>query len=287
MALVSMQAMLGTARGSGSAVGAFNILEYNSMRAVVAAAEELRSPVILQTSPKTVEFWGAPTLAAWARQLAEPSAIPVALHLDHCRSLDLIRVCIRAGWTSVMIDASARPFEENLAMTRDVLALAEPAGVSVEAEMGEIAGVEDELSVAESRARLADPEKAAVFCSQVSLSAFAPAIGTAHGTYKGEPKLDFDRLAEIGRRVDVPLALHGGTGLPDEVVKRCIGLGCAKINISTALKHAFIDGFVEPHTERPKYDPLVLLASQFDRVKATVSDGIALFGSAGQAAGLK
>jgi ketose-bisphosphate aldolase len=283
VAFVGMKDMLSAAKAAGCAVGAFNVLDYNSTRAVVAAAEELDAPAIIQTSVKTVKFWGAATLSGWVRELAEGAAVPIALHLDHCTSVDVIRTCVGAGWTSVMIDASALPFEENLATTKEVLAAALPAGVDVEAEMGEISGVEDDIAVDESRSRLADPDRAVEFCEGLGLTAFAPAIGTAHGIYKGEPTIDFDRLRTIADRTGLPIALHGGTGLSGDVFRRCIGLGCAKINISTAIKHAFIDGFVKPHEDEAKYDPLALLDSQFAQVKSSVREFIELFGSAGLA----
>ena len=282
MSLVNMKRMLRAARDEGYAVGAFNIIDYNSLRAVVEGAEELQAPVIVQTSVKTVEFWGAATIVDWVRHLGGTSPTQMALHLDHCKSSDFVKQCLQAGWTSVMIDASARPFTENFETTREVLAAAQPVGASVEAELGEIAGVEDDLAVDEAGAHLADPDKAEEFCRELALDAFAPAIGTAHGLYKGEPRLAFDRLKEIAQRTDVPLALHGGTGLSPEVFHKCIALGCAKINISTALKHSFIDGFVEPHVKEPKYDPLKLLAEQLRRTKAVVTENILLFGSAGR-----
>lgn len=283
MALVGMKEMLLTAREKQYAVGAFNIVDYNSLRAVVRAAEQSASPVIVQTSVKTVHFWGYSTLVSWTREIAGNSPVPVALHLDHCKDIDVIRQCIDAGWTSVMIDASSKPFEVNLAMTRQVMEMAGAAGVDVEAELGEIGGVEDEKSVSDEDAYLADPEKAVAFCRNLPLAVFAPAIGTAHGVYKGEPKIAFDRLEEIARRTGVPIALHGGTGLSDQVFKKCISLGCAKVNISTQLKHTFLDSIVEYHSiHNQEYDPLKALAAQFDRIKNETAEKIELFGSAGR-----
>jgi len=284
MSLENMKEMLTRAKAGKYAVGAFNILDYNSMLAVVRAAEEERAPVILQTSAKTVEFWGARPIVAWARAIAEHSPFPVALHLDHCRKLDLIRTCVDAGWTSVMIDASNKPLEENMAITAEVVAMAAPAKVSVEAELGEIGGVEDELAVADAEAHLADPRKAERFCGNVGVDCFAPAIGTAHGIYKGEPKIAFDRLKSIAESVTVPLALHGGTGLTEEVFKKCIAYGCAKVNISTQIKHAFINAFVQYHQQnRDEYNPLNVLAAQFNRMKQETRDNIKIFGSSGKA----
>lgn len=284
MPLVNMGPILGPAKEAGYAVGAFNIVDYNSMLAVVNAAEELEAPVILQTSVKTVVHWGHRALVEWARQIAGDSPVPVALHLDHCRDVDYCRSCIEAGWTSVMIDASREPLETNLAMTRRVVEAAAPEGVSVEAELGRIGGVEDQIEVSEREAGLADPDTAVEFCKGLGLTAFAPAIGTAHGVYKGEPKVAFDRLEEIARRTGLPIALHGGTGLSDDVFQKCISLGCAKVNISTQLKYAFIDGFCDFHAEHREYEPLKVIGTQYESVKREMGRNIRRFGSAGKAA---
>ena len=283
MGLQTMTDMLATAAARGYAVGAFNIVDYSSALAVVRTAKQLKAPVIVQTSVKTVKYWSAETIVSWMRHIAASSPVPVALHLDHCKEIDVIEACIEAGWTSVMIDASAEPYDQNLAATRRVVELARPAGVSVEAEMGRIVGVEDEIFVAAQDAHLADPDEAVAFCEGLGLAAFAPAIGTAHGIYKGEPKIAFDRLDQIARRTGVPIALHGGTGLSDEVFAKAISLGCAKINISTAIKYAFIDGFVDYHAAHKDYEPLKPLAAQYQRVEQVVADNIRLFASEGKA----
>jgi ketose-bisphosphate aldolase len=283
MALENLRAMLTKAAAGRYGVGAFNILDYNSAKAVVQAAEELQAPVIIQTSAKTVTFWGCRTLVGWIADLAGQARVPVALHLDHCKDLSLIRDCIEAGWTSVMIDASAKPFEENLALTRQVVEMARPRDVTVEAELGAIVGVEDEIHVKEQDSHLADPRQALEFCAQVRLDCFAPAIGTAHGIYKGEPKIAYHILEEVATSTGVPIALHGGTGLSDEVFRRCISLGCAKVNISTQIKYAFIDGFVGYHNAHDtQYDPLKVIQAQFDEMKKAIAGNIQLFGSAGK-----
>ena len=286
MGLVSMTLMLRNARESGYAVGAFNILDYNSTLAVVRAAEQLDAPVIVQTSAKTVKHWTHATIVSWLRHIAEDSPVPVALHLDHCKDIGFIRQCMDAGWTSVMIDASSFPFEQNLAMTRQVVEMAQPRGIGVEAEMGEIVGVEDDLVVDDTDGHLADPDKAVRFCESVTLATFAPAIGTAHGNYKGEPRIAFDRLEQISQRTGLPIALHGGTGLTDEVIQRCIATGCAKVNISTQLKHAFIDGFTNHHNAHNDYDPLKVIEAQLERMESEVAQKIEQFGGAGKASGL-
>jgi ketose-bisphosphate aldolase len=279
MPLENMTDMLAKASVGKYAVGAFNILDYNSTKAVVRAAEETDSPVIIQTSAKTVVFWGTMTILGWVRELAESSPVPIALHLDHCKDLELIKQCIEAGWTSVMIDASARPFEENLALSGQVVEMARPRGITVEAELGAIVGVEDDIHVKEQDAHLADPEQAIKFCAEVKPDCFAPAVGTAHGVYRGKPKIAYDRIEEISARTGIPLALHGGTGLSDEVFRECISLGCAKVNISTQLKYAFIDGFVTYHTRNnTEYNPLKVIEAQFHELRRGIIEKIKLFG---------
>jgi ketose-bisphosphate aldolase len=279
-----MKMMLDAAQRGGYAVGAFNMLDYNSAKAIIEAAENLRAPVIIQTSAKTVIFWGSSAIVSWIRELAGSSSVPIALHLDHCKDVQLVAECIDAGWSSVMIDASSKPFEENLALSKQVVSMAHPKNVTVEAELGAIVGVEDDIHVKEQEAHLADPQQAIRFCEEVEPDCFAPAIGTAHGIYKGEPKIAYDRLEEIASKTGVPIALHGGTGLADQVFKRCIAMGCAKVNISTQLKYAFIDGFVAYHNaHNTQYDPLKVIAAQFDALKAGIIGNIELFGSAGKA----
>ncbi len=284
MPLENMKAMLSKAAAGKYAVGAFNILDYNSTKAVVRAAEDLRAPVIIQTSAKTVTFWGSRTLMGWMTELAANARVPVAVHLDHCKDLALIKECIEAGWTSVMIDASARPFEENLSLSRQVVEMARPRNVTVEVELGAIVGVEDDIHVKEQDSHLADPAQAVEFCAKVRPDCFAPAIGTAHGIYKGEPKIAYHILEKVAATTHVPIALHGGTGLSDEVFKRCIALGCAKVNISTQIKYAFIDGFVGYHNaHNTQYDPLKVIQAQFDEMKKGIAANIQLFGGAGKA----
>lgn len=284
MPLENMKAMLSKAAGEDYAVGAFNILDYNSTRAVVLAAEQIKAPVIIQTSAKTVIFWGTSAIISWIRQLTDPSSVPIALHLDHCKDLKLIKECIESGWTSVMIDASSKPFEENLSLSTEVVEMARPKDVTIEAELGAIVGVEDDIHVKEQDAHLADSEQAIKFCAEVKPDCFAPAIGTAHGVYKGEPKIAYDLLKEIAAKTAVPIALHGGTGLADEVFKKCISLGCTKVNISTQLKYAFIDGFVAYHNaNNTEYNPLKVIDAQLHLLQAGIVEKIKLFGSAGKA----
>jgi ketose-bisphosphate aldolase len=218
------------------------------------------------------------------QELAGKSPVPVVLHLDHGKDLDMIKKCIDMGWTSVMIDGSHLPFEQNLAETRKVVNWATAAKIGVEAEIGQILGVEDDMVVNEDESIYTDPNEAEKFCRELDLSAFAAAIGTAHGYYKGEPKVQFGLIEEINKRTKVPMALHGGTGLSDEIIQRCIKLGCAKINISTNLKHVFIDSFADYHTQNPKdYEPLRVLEAQYKALKQLFKEKIAQFGGSNRA----
>lgn len=287
MPLVSIKPVLAQALADKYAVAAFNPVDFNSMSAMVAAAIEADAPVIIQTSAKTIRHYGHETLASWMRLLASDAPVPVVLHLDHGKDMEMIRTCIEMGWTSVMIDASDKPYEENLRLTRQVNDWANAAGIGIEAEIGEIGGVEEDIVVAEEDAGLTDPDEAEDFCSKLELAAFAGAIGTAHGYYRGTPNVRFDLIEEINLRTGVPMALHGGTGLSDETFQRCIGLGCAKINISTALKHVYVDSFVDHKAANPDdYEPLRYINAQHDALKELFVQKITQFGGAGHGGAL-
>ena len=285
MPLVSMAPMLREARRAGYGVAAYNMIDYNSARSIVDGACEARAPVIVQVSVKTVKHWGYKPIAQWVRMLAEDAPVPVALHLDHCKDLDVTASYIEAGWTSVMFDGSSLPFDDNLEQSRKAYAMAEDAGVGLEAEIGAIGGVEDDKVVNEDEAMLADLDECVTFCQEMpKLAVFAPAIGTAHGFYKGEPKIAYDLLKRITDAIDIPIALHGGTGLSDETLRRCIGMGCGKVNISTMHKRLFINGFTDLKAEQPKLEePLPFITAQYDAMKADVVKMIGTFGSAGHA----
>jgi ketose-bisphosphate aldolase len=280
-----LKPLLRDAMDNGYAVAAFNLVDYGTTKAIVAAAEELKAPVICQTSAKTILYWGHKEIVSWVRTVAEDSPVPVVLHLDHCKDLEMIEACARAGWTSIMVDASELPFDENLEMSKRVREIAEKYGVGMEAELGQIMGVEDDMHVAEEDSVLTDPEDAKIFCDALDLSAFACAVGTAHGFYKGEPKVDFDRIEAINKLTRTPMALHGGTGLSDETFAKAIARGSAKINISTNLKHVFVESFVDYHKEKPNdFEPLRVIDAQYQACKAMFSRFIEKFGGRDRAA---
>ena len=284
MPYVNMKDMLQAAREGRYAVGAFNIVDAATILAVVRAAGNMNSPVIIQTSVKTVELYGSEPLAAMVRAAAQARSVPVALHLDHCREQDLIAECIRAGWSSVMFDGSKLPFEENVDLTRQVAQSARAKGVTVEGELGAIVGVEDDIFVSRQDAHLADPDQAVRFVAETGVDCFAPAIGTAHGVYKGEPVIAFDNLERISASCGVPIAIHGGTGLSDEVFRRCIELGGAKINVSTQIKHFFRDSLEQFFKDNPaEYEPVKSIRYMLDEVREMIEGFIQRFGSAGKA----
>jgi ketose-bisphosphate aldolase len=284
-----MRPLLKQAQAGKYGVAAYNMIDYNSARSIIEGAAQLEAPVIVQVSVKTVKHWGYKPVASWVRMLADTVDIPVALHLDHCNDIEVIKRCIDAGWTSVMFDGSALPFQQNLAKSLEVYKLTEAAGIGLEAEMGAIGGVEDDKFVAEDKALLANFDECVAFCKEMpKLAVFAPAIGTAHGFYKGVPKIAYDLLKKITDAVDIPIALHGGTGLSQEQFDRCIAGGCAKVNISTMHKHCFIDGFVKLKLEKPKLEePLPFIQSQYEAMKTDVMDMVRAFKSAGKAPSAK
>ena len=246
MALVTMKEMLVTAREKGYAIGAFEFWSLDSAQAVVEAAAELNTPVILQAGLIECEFAaGIQNLYKIAKCVADDAPIPVALHLDHAETYEFICRAIDAGFTSVMFDGSALPYAENLEITGRVVEAARRAGVSVEAELGRLAGSEGNISVGEEEAMQTDPDEAFAFVRDTGVDALAVAIGTAHGFYTFTPKINISRLKEIAAKVDVPLVLHGGSGTPDDKVAEAIKNGISKVNICTEFVAAFGKAYIQ------------------------------------------
>ncbi|MHA6484681.1 class II fructose-bisphosphate aldolase [Paenibacillus sp. strain BS8-2] len=284
MPLISTTSMLQHARKHGYAVAAFNVHTLEMLQAVVEAAAETESPLIIQSTVGTVKHLGPDYLAAAATVAANRTRIPIGLHLDHCTDYSLIVKCIRAGYTSVMIDASMHPYAENAERTLAVMAVASAAGVNVEAELGKVGGVEDDIVVDERDAMLADPEECASFVALTAVDTLAPAIGTAHGIYKGTPNIDFARIARIAERVEVPLVLHGGSGIPSEQVKQAVSLGMAKMNIATELRIAFSDAIKQVFSENPEEnDPRKYMVPAKEAVKRLAMEKMMLCGCVGRA----
>lgn len=282
MPLVSSKEMLLRAQAGRYAVGAFNVENMEMVLAVIAAAQELRAPVMLQTTPSTVKYAGLNAYYANVRAAAESVDVPVALHLDHGNNFDLAVQAVRAGYTSVMIDGSHESFEENIALTSRVVAVAKPNGIPVEAELGKVGGKEDDLEAdADTNT---DPLEAKEFVERTGIDSLAVAIGTAHGFYVGTPKLDKERLAQIREVVEIPLVLHGASGLSDKDVVECIQRGICKVNFATELRVAYTDGIKELIKEKPEtFDPKPLGKAGMERVKALVKDRMQVCGCDGKA----
>jgi tagatose 1,6-diphosphate aldolase GatY/KbaY len=254
MSLVTTKQMLLDAQKGGYAVGAFNVENMEMVQAVVAAAEELHAPVILQTTPGTVKYASLAYYFANAKVAAEAASVPVAIHLDHGSSFELAMQALRAGYTSIMIDGSHSVFEENIAVSKRVADACIPSGIPVEAELGKVGGKEDDL--VGGSGGYTDPLEAKDFVERTNISSLAVAIGTAHGIYKGIPKLDLDRLSEIRKVVDIPLILHGASGLSDEAVRESIKRGICKVNFATELRIAFSNGIKKVLSDAPDtFDP--------------------------------
>ena len=279
MPFVSAREMLKKAQQGAYAVGAFNTENMEMVQAVIAAAEAEKAPVMIRTTPGTLKYAGPKCFAGLVSRLAEAAKVPVALHLDHGNSYELAEECAREGYTSLMIDGSRLSFEDNAELTRRVVAMA--GELPVEAELGTVGGKEDGM---EARPQYTDPDEAADFVRLTGISSFAVAIGTAHGVYKGEPKLDLERLSAVRAKVDIPLVLHGTSGVPENQVRECIRRGICKVNYATDLRIAFTDGVKRVIAENPDaFDPKKYLAEGRKAVQARVQELIRLLGSNGKA----
>lgn len=282
--LVTGKEILDHANKNNYAVGAFNIVDMEMLQAVIAAAEEEKSPVFVQTTEGALSYAGYGYLSAMVRYAAENTKVPVAFHLDHGGSFDTAMKCLRHGWTSVMIDGSHLPFEGNIDVTSRVVAAAHAMGVSVEAELGRLGGVEDNISVDEKDAMFTDPKEAHEFVEKTGVDYLAIAIGTAHGKYKGVPKLDIDRLKVIKGDLKIPIVLHGASGVGPDQIEMAIANGVNKINIDTDLRCAYTDKVREIlDADKDVFDLRKIIGPARDNVKATVAAKMRQFGSAGKA----
>ena len=283
MSLVTSKQLLLDAQAGKYAIGAFNVENMEMVQAVIAAAEELCSPVILQTTPGTLAYAPPELYYANVQAAANAATVPVAIHLDHGNSYELAIRALKAGYTSIMIDGSQKPFEENVALTAAVAEKCRAAGVPVEAELGKVGGKEDDLDGGEG-AGYTVPEEAAEFVRRTGVDSLAVAIGTAHGVYKGIPKLDLDRISRIQGLVSIPLVLHGTSGVPDDTVRQCIARGMCKVNYATDLRIAFTEGVRAYLQDNPAaYDPKKYGTAGRERVKAYVLQKIKVCGSDGKA----
>ncbi len=284
MTMVGSKTILRKAKEGGYAIGAFNAENMEMVQAIIAAAAELKSPVIIQTTPSTVSYASLEMFQSMVFSEAQKVPVPVVLHLDHGNSFELCEQAIKAGYTSVMIDGSKLSFEENIALSKRVVAVADKAGVDVESELGIIGGKEDGYEVSGKDAIYTNPQRAVEFAEKAGIQSLAVAIGTAHGFYTGKPKLDFDRLREINTAVSIPLVLHGASGVPDDMVRHSIELGICKVNFATELRAAFTKGVrrtLEGHADI--IDPKKYNEIGREEVKKLVQEKICVCQSAGKA----
>jgi fructose-bisphosphate aldolase, class II len=294
------------AKERGYAVGAFNFVNMEMLQGIMDAAVEAHSPVIIQTTEGAIEYAGIEYLASMARAATEKADADIVLHLDHGKHLEMVMLAIRHGYTSVMMDASDKPYEENLSITKEVVKLAHPLGVSVEAELGRLKGIEDNVKVDEASSLLVDPEQAKAFVKATDVDALAPAIGTSHGAFKfkGTPRLDFQRLEQVASLTGIPLVLHGASsvpqdliakankygagikgaaGVPDDIIKQAIKRGICKVDTDTDLRLSFTASVREELAKHPEeFDLRKILGPTRQAVKAMVLNRIEVFGCAGR-----
>ena len=282
MPLVTSEKMLLDAQKRGYAVGAFNCENMEMVKAIIAAAEELRAPLMLQTTPSTVKYGTLETFVAIVAAEAKKASVPVCLHLDHGSSFDLAVQAIKAGYTSVMIDGSKEDFEGNVAVSKKVADVAKAVNIPCEAELGKVGGKEDDLEAD------TDPEQAREFVERTGITSLAVAIGTAHGFYVGTPVLDKERLSEIRKVVDIPLVLHGASGLSDQDVRDCVARGICKVNFATELRKAYTDAGKALLQEKPEtFDPKALGKVGMAAVTELVKNRMKVCGCDGKADGIE
>lgn len=282
MALVTSKQMLLDARDGHYAVGAFNVENMEMVKAVIAAAEELKAPVMLQTTSSTLKYASPLMFASMAAAEAKKATVPICLHLDHGSSYELAVECIESGYTSVMIDGSGESFEDNIAITKKVVEYAHEKGIPVEAELGKVGGKEDDLE--HEADTNTDPKQAKEFVERTGIDTLAIAIGTAHGFYVGTPVLDKERITEVKALVEEPLVLHGSSGLSDQDVRDCVARGMCKVNFATELRVAYTEAVRMLLAEDAKvYDPKAYGKAAMAAVKAQVELRIKVCGSDGKA----
>lgn len=281
MPLTTTVSMLRNAQEQGFAVGAFNVENMEMAQAIISAAEELGAPVILQTTPSTVRYAGTGMYAAMVAALAQEASVPVAMHLDHGDSFALCAQALRSGYTSVMIDGSKLPLEENIALTYKVSEMCAAVDVPVEGEIGRVGGKEDDL---ESDGGYTIPEEAVRFEKESGLFSMAVGVGTAHGFYKEKPQLNKELITTLRGMLQAPMVLHGASGLSDEDVKDCIRRGICKVNFATELRAAYTEGVKAVLAENPKtFDPKAYGKEARQRVKSLVMERMLVCGCDGKA----
>ncbi|MDD2970704.1 MAG: class II fructose-bisphosphate aldolase [Lachnospiraceae bacterium] len=282
MPLVTSKKMLLDAQKGNYAVGAFNVENMEMVKAVIRAAEELKAPVMLQTTPSTIKYGTVETYAAIVAAEAKKTTVPVCLHLDHGNSYELVEQCLKSGYSSIMIDGSKEELEGNIALSRKVTELAKKSGIPVEAELGKVGGKEDDLEV--KLDTNTDPMEAVRFVEETGIDSLAVAIGTAHGFYIGTPVLDKERLSLIRSLVTIPLVLHGASGISDEEVKDCVKRGICKVNFATELRAAYTAAVKQLLSDKPEtFDPKAYGKAGMEAVTQLVKNRMKVCGCDGKA----
>ncbi|WP_037035710.1 ketose-bisphosphate aldolase [Pseudovibrio sp. JE062] len=284
MPYVSGKTMIQHAWENGYAIGAFSAHNAESIRAILTAAEEERAPIMIQVGQKVINTLGLYQMKDMIDTFMRDITVPVCIHLDHSRQFEQTMEATRAGFQSVMFDGSGFPFEENTKTTKAVADVAHALGIGCEGEIGKIGGTEDDITVDEADAMITTVEEAQEFVEKTGVDYLAISVGTAHGVYKSEPKLAFERIKEIKEQVKKPLVLHGGSGVPDEQVKKAVELGVAKVNVDTELRQAFTLGVQEVFANDPEEFHLAHSLGRGEEVmKQKVKEKIRVFGSNGKA----
>jgi len=278
--LVSMKEMLQDAKDNNYAIGQFNMNNFQWVQATLKSAEKANSPVIIGSSDSIVDYLGGFNLVVTTvkKMIEEMNiSVPVVLHLDHAQTVSRCKEAIDAGYSSVMFDGSKLPLEQNIALTKEVVDYAKPKGISVEAEIGSVGGNEDGLI---GEVIYADPQECLRLVKESQVDVLAAALGSVHGPYKGEPKLGFTEMEEIANLIDIPLSLHGGSGIPEDQIKKSIAFGHAKINVNTECSQAWTQTIREILTnDQEIYNPKLILEPALDAISDVVSYKIDLFGS--------
>jgi ketose-bisphosphate aldolase len=283
MTVVSLPEIMDPAFKERYGVAAFNAVDDITMDGLIKAAAEARSPLIIQISVKTVHFWGADVIRDMFTDMARRVPVPVTLHLDHCPDSEVARICLDAGWNSVLFDGSGLSYRENFDTTIQIVDMARQTGAAVEGELVTVAGVEDGVG-SDEEGELLPIEDEIEFIRQTGIYCYAPPIGTAHGFYKAAPTIRYDRIQQLVDATQMPMVLHGGSGLSDDVFARLIALGAAKVNISTDLKKTYADGFRTYLEAKPsEYNPLKLIGAVRSDVVNMARNYFKIFGSEGRA----
>lgn len=282
MSYVTSKQMLHNAQIGHYAVGAFNAENMEMVKAIIQAAEELHAPVMIQTTPSTVKYGTLETYYGIVSAEAAKASVPVCLHLDHGNSFTLAVQAMKAGYSSVMIDGSQKSLNENIEITKKVADVANALGIPVEAELGKVGGKEDDLEA--NADTNTDPQEAKQFVEQTGITSLAVAIGTSHGFYSGTPVLDKERISEIRALIDIPLVLHGASGLTDEDVRDCVERGMCKVNFATELRATYTDAMKKLWAGQPEiFDPKKPGLAGIEAVKQLVKDRIMVCGCMGKA----